>query len=63
LYELAVRLTIDKLKLAVGYTIKLALINYHNIYAIKKHLTFTSDDMFSKENKSTFFSNDEEEYK
>nr|BAD34061.1 hypothetical protein [Oryza sativa Japonica Group] len=39
------------------------IINYHNIYAIKKHLTFTSDDMFSKENKSTFFSNDEEEYK
>ena len=34
---------------------------------LKKYLTFTLHllfvDMFSKENKSTFFSNDEEDYK
>ncbi len=42
-------------------------INHDNIYAIKKekYLSFTSHllfvDMFSKENKSTFFSNDEED--
>ncbi len=41
------------------------LINYDHTNATreKKHLTFTLADMFSKENKSTFFSNDEENYK
>ena len=29
----------------------------------EKRLTFTFVDMFSKENKSTFFSNDKEDYK
>ncbi len=46
------------------------LINHDNRYAIKQKksyfyftLTFTFVDMFSKENKFTFFSKDEEDYK
>ena len=47
------------------------LINHDNIYAIKKRKTyyfcftliFTFVEIFSKENKSTFFSNDKEDYK
>jgi hypothetical protein len=42
------------------------LLNHDNIYAIKKrekHLTLSFVDMFSKEKNSTFFSNDEEDYK
>jgi hypothetical protein len=29
----------------------------------RKHITFTFVDIFSKENKTTFFSNAEEDYK